>query len=109
VELDPVGSTPHGLASVPVLGSDVANSTIVPAVPLGTEARKAMDSEYMALIKNETWHLVAPEPGQNIIYCMWVHKIKRTMVLLIYTKLVLLQRVSNNDMGLTRWYFQSRC
>jgi hypothetical protein len=36
-----------------------------------------MDSEYMALLKNNTWHLVPPDQGNNIIDCKWVYKIKR--------------------------------
>jgi hypothetical protein len=36
-----------------------------------------MDSEYNALIKNNTWHLVSPKAGTNIINCKWVYKIKK--------------------------------
>ena len=36
-----------------------------------------MDSEYNALMKNKTWHLVPPKHGDNIIDCKWVYKIKR--------------------------------
>jgi hypothetical protein len=39
--------------------------------------KKAMDVEYMALMKNKTWHLVPPEQGRNIIDCKWVYKVKR--------------------------------
>uniref|UniRef100_J3LIX4 Reverse transcriptase Ty1/copia-type domain-containing protein n=1 Tax=Oryza brachyantha TaxID=4533 RepID=J3LIX4_ORYBR len=39
--------------------------------------KNAMDDEYMALIKNKTWHLVPPQKGKNIIDCKWVYKIKR--------------------------------
>jgi histone deacetylase 1/2 len=39
--------------------------------------KNAMDTEYMALIRNKTWHLVPPEKGQNLIDCKWVWKIKR--------------------------------
>lgn len=31
----------------------------------------------MALMKNETWHLVPSSKGQNIIDCKWVYEIKR--------------------------------
>jgi len=37
----------------------------------------AMDSEYQALLKNKTWHLVPSPKGKNIIDCKWVYKIKR--------------------------------
>jgi histone deacetylase 1/2 len=36
-----------------------------------------MDEEYLALMKNKTWHLVPPARGQNIIDCKWVYKVKR--------------------------------
>jgi hypothetical protein len=36
-----------------------------------------MDNEFDALLKNETWHLVPPKAGTNIINCKWVYKIKR--------------------------------
>jgi hypothetical protein len=39
--------------------------------------KQAMDSEYNALIKNNTWHLVSPKTWTNIIDCKWVYKIKR--------------------------------
>jgi hypothetical protein len=38
---------------------------------------QAMNSEYQALIKNNTWHLVPPPAGKNVIGCKWVFKIKR--------------------------------
>ena len=39
--------------------------------------KRAMDEEYLALIKNQTWHLVPPERGRNVIDCKWVYKVKR--------------------------------
>ena len=39
--------------------------------------KAAMDSEYLALMKNKTWHLVPPKKGINIIDCKWVYKVKR--------------------------------
>jgi hypothetical protein len=38
--------------------------------------KAAMDLEYDALIKNGTWHLVTPQPGQNVVDCRWVWKVK---------------------------------
>jgi histone deacetylase 1/2 len=35
-----------------------------------------MDIEYNALLKNNTWHLVPPKKGSNIIDCKWVFKVK---------------------------------
>jgi hypothetical protein len=37
----------------------------------------AMDTEYSALQGNNTWHLVAPKEGKNIIDCKWVFKVKK--------------------------------
>jgi hypothetical protein len=34
--------------------------------------KAAMDSEYMALMKNKTWHLVPPRKGINVVDCKWV-------------------------------------
>uniref|UniRef100_A0ACD5XT30 Uncharacterized protein n=1 Tax=Avena sativa TaxID=4498 RepID=A0ACD5XT30_AVESA len=39
--------------------------------------KHAMDEEFEALIKNQTWRLVPPHGGQNLIDCRWVYKIKR--------------------------------
>ncbi|KAL5537784.1 hypothetical protein UlMin_045380 [Ulmus minor] len=36
----------------------------------------AMDKEYAALVKNNTWDLVDSPPDMNIIGCKWVFKIK---------------------------------
>ena len=38
---------------------------------------QAMSEEYMALIKNNTWHLTPPRPSIKIIDCKWIFKIKR--------------------------------
>jgi histone deacetylase 1/2 len=42
-----------------------------------TNWKNALDVEYMALMRNKTWHLVPPEKGQNLIDSKWVWKIKR--------------------------------
>lgn len=39
--------------------------------------KNAMDVEYMALMKNNTWHLVPPDHGHDVIDCKWVFKVKR--------------------------------
>jgi len=39
--------------------------------------KHAMNSEYEALMRNKTWHLVPPQRGTNVIGCKWVYKIKR--------------------------------
>jgi histone deacetylase 1/2 len=37
----------------------------------------AMNTEYDALLRNKTWHLVPRPRGKNIVGCKWVYKIKR--------------------------------
>jgi hypothetical protein len=39
--------------------------------------KNGMDSEFEALQRNDTWRLVPPKKGVNIIYCKWVYKVKR--------------------------------
>jgi histone deacetylase 1/2 len=39
--------------------------------------KMAMDTEFDALIRNQTWHLVPKPKGKNIIGCKWVYKVKR--------------------------------
>jgi histone deacetylase 1/2 len=34
--------------------------------------KRAMDNEYVALMRNKTWHLVPQEKRQNLIDCKWV-------------------------------------
>jgi hypothetical protein len=36
-----------------------------------------MQDEITALHKNNTWHLVPPSKGNNLIDCKWVYKLKR--------------------------------
>ena len=36
-----------------------------------------MQDEYDALLRNQTWHLVPPKEGRNLIDCKWVYKIKK--------------------------------
>jgi len=39
--------------------------------------RHAMNSEFDALLKNDTWQLVPPSAAQNIVGCRWVFRLKR--------------------------------
>jgi hypothetical protein len=36
--------------------------------------KEAMNIEYNALMKNDTWHLDPPKKGINVIDCKWVYK-----------------------------------
>ncbi|KAK1660706.1 hypothetical protein QYE76_048865 [Lolium multiflorum] len=45
--------------------------------PSHTQQERAMELEYQALLKNDTWTLVPPKPGVNIIDCKWVFKVKK--------------------------------
>jgi hypothetical protein len=36
-----------------------------------------MQEEFDALIHNNTWKLVPPKPGRNLMDCKWIFKIKR--------------------------------
>lgn len=38
---------------------------------------RAMDEEYITLLKNKTWHLVPPKHGRNVIDCKRVYEVKR--------------------------------
>ena len=39
--------------------------------------KEVMKSEYSSLIKNDTWELVPPPEGKNIVGSRWVLKVKR--------------------------------
>jgi hypothetical protein len=41
------------------------------------EWKKAMDEEYQALVKNQTWHLIPRENVKNTTDSRWLYKIKR--------------------------------
>ena len=42
-----------------------------------SQSREAMESEYSSLLKNDTWDLVPPPEGKNIVGSRWVLKVKR--------------------------------
>ena len=43
------------------------------------EWKEAMDAEYNSLMQNETWELVPPPVGKNIVGSRWVFKIKHNV------------------------------
>jgi hypothetical protein len=38
--------------------------------------KSALDAKYSALLRNQTWHLIPPESGRNLIDCKWIYKVK---------------------------------
>jgi hypothetical protein len=46
------------------------------AIPI-PKWRNTMQTEFNALLQNQTWSLVPPHPSQNIVGCKWVFKLKR--------------------------------
>lgn len=60
--------------------SEIANPDTVHEALNGKHSdqwKEAMKSEYSSLIKNDTWELVPPPEGKNIIGSRWVLKAKR--------------------------------
>lgn len=60
-----------------------ATSSIVMQIPkfakqalASPQWKTAMDLEYEAMMKNETWHLVDRQPGVNVISSIWLFKVK---------------------------------
>jgi hypothetical protein len=56
------------------------NETEPPTYQLASKYPKwctAMDEEYSALQRQQTWSLVSPPIGKNIVGCKWVFKLKR--------------------------------
>jgi hypothetical protein len=41
------------------------------------EWRQAMQTEFNALLQNQTWTLVPPQQATNLVGCKWVFKVKR--------------------------------
>jgi len=38
--------------------------------------QEAMTEEYNALLTNDTWELVPPQSGHNLVGCKWVYRVK---------------------------------
>ena len=62
------------------LTTDVDEPDTVEAALCGEKSqqwKEAMDAEYSSLMENETWDLVPPPEGVNVVGSRWVFKIKR--------------------------------
>lgn len=66
---------PSALAAI--LSSSQSEPTCFSTAVKFPEWRSAMTEEFNALLKNQTWTLVPPPEGCNIVGCKWVFKIKR--------------------------------
>jgi hypothetical protein len=64
------GAIRYGLFDISTEPSNVANALADP------NWKSAMESEYLTLVCNNTWHSVPPVSGRNLIDCKWVYKIK---------------------------------
>jgi histone deacetylase 1/2 len=84
----PVTGLQQGISKPKTYTDGIVGSCLHARVPTGEpetlgealaskERTAAMDSEYQALMKNKTWHLVPRPKGKNIVGCKWVYKIKR--------------------------------
>ena len=63
---------PKALLAVSKSSSIDAEPTCFTSVVKSPTWRKAMNLEFDALLKNQTWQLVPPHPSQNLIGCKWV-------------------------------------
>lgn len=63
--------------AVSVTDSSVIEPTNIQQAMADAGWKEAMDAEFTALMKNETWELVPPKRGINLIDCRWVFKVKR--------------------------------
>uniref|UniRef100_A0A2N9EJB6 Reverse transcriptase Ty1/copia-type domain-containing protein n=2 Tax=Fagus sylvatica TaxID=28930 RepID=A0A2N9EJB6_FAGSY len=57
--------------------SSIPKPTCFTAASKDPQWLKAMNIEFEALLKNQTWALVPPHPKQNVVGCKWVFRIKR--------------------------------
>lgn len=60
-------------------GGDSAEPTKVFEAFASTQWKVAMDDKYMALIRTNTWTLVAYSPTYNVVSCKWVFKLKKNV------------------------------
>ena len=49
----------------------------ISTLPSNIIESSAMDQEFQALLKNDTWRLVTPKSDVNVIYYKWVLQVKK--------------------------------
>jgi hypothetical protein len=68
---------PKALLAITDPISSIPEPTCFTTASKDPQWRKAMNIEFEALLKNQTWALVPPHPKQNVVGCKWVFQIKR--------------------------------
>ncbi|KAK1687246.1 hypothetical protein QYE76_048094 [Lolium multiflorum] len=65
------GTVPWCLSSTVDEPTNVQSPLAIP------QWKEAMDEEYGALMRNNTWKLVPPRSGVNVVDCRWIYKVKQ--------------------------------
>jgi hypothetical protein len=68
---------PTALLAVTTSPLSVSEPTCFTMAVKSREWRHAMNLEFDALLRNQTWTLVPSHPSQNLIGCKWVFRVKR--------------------------------
>jgi hypothetical protein len=73
------GTTRHPIAHALIAAGDfsITEPTCFSQAVTDPNWRKAMNSEFDALLKNNTWRLVPSSQAHNLVGCKWVFRIKR--------------------------------
>jgi len=64
-------------ALLAVSNTDIAKPTCYTNAVKITKWKQAMQTEFNALLQNQTWTLVPPQQAHNLVGCKWVFKVKR--------------------------------
>ncbi|XP_042972819.1 uncharacterized mitochondrial protein AtMg00820-like [Carya illinoinensis] len=75
----PDGSIVHPLprALLAAIAEDNSEPSYYTKASKHSHWRNAMKLEFDALLKNQTWDLVPPNPHANVVGCRWIFKIKQ--------------------------------
>lgn len=71
------GSHTHPYALITMGDLTVTEPTCFSQANTDSNWRQAMNSEFDALLKNNTWILVPASKAKNLVGCKWVYRIKR--------------------------------